>query len=75
VPWPATLTLSGNGNVGPVPFEDTTVDGVVLVLTNDSVRMRNCGSHSLSEAVTFACRGDARDDIAAGGFSYTATVG
>jgi hypothetical protein len=74
VPWPATLDASGNGMVGPVPFDDAVVDDVVLVITNDSVRMRNCGSHSFSESVTFACRGDARDDFT-GGFNYTANIG
>jgi hypothetical protein len=74
-PTAVPLTDKGEGNVTGISFDDALVDGVVLVITNSSVRMRNCGSHSLSEPVTFACRGDARDDFLSGGFNYTATVG
>ena len=58
-----------------VPFDDGTVAGVVLVITNDSVAMQNCGTHSFSE-VTFACRGDALDDFVDPGpkFNYSVDV-
>jgi hypothetical protein len=56
------LSASGGAAVNGVPFDDATVAGVVLVITNDSVAMIHCGTHSFSE-VTFACRGDAHDDF------------
>ena len=68
------LQDNGTGNITGVTFDDVLVDGVVLVITNTSTRMKNCGSHSFNQTVTFACRGDARDDFLNGGFNYTATV-
>jgi hypothetical protein len=68
------LDSSGNGSLDGVGFDDAVVDGVVLVLTNSSVRMTNCGSHSFSEPVTFACRGDARDDFFPNGFNWSIDV-
>jgi hypothetical protein len=68
------LSLDGGATVNGVPFDDATVAGVVLVITNDSVAMKHCGSHSFSTPVTFACRGDARDDFGSGGFNYSVDV-
>jgi hypothetical protein len=68
------LNDSGDAILNDVIFDEALVDGVVLVITNTSTRMKNCGSHSFNETVTFACRGDARDDFLNGGFNYTATV-
>jgi hypothetical protein len=74
VPHLVTLNENGNGTSAAIPFDDAVVSEVVLVITNDSTRMKNCGSHLFNETVTFACRGDARDDFLNGGFNYTATV-
>jgi hypothetical protein len=68
------LNARGNGSLTGVTFDDALIDGVVLVITNSSLRMTDCGSHAFSEDFTFACRGDARDDFAKGGFNYTVTV-
>jgi hypothetical protein len=66
-----TLATDGTGNVTGVVFDDALVEGVVLVLTNHSTRMEKCGSHSFSESVTFACRGNALDDFFPNGFSWS----
>ena len=68
------LSASGGATVNGIPFDDATVAGVVLVFTNDSVAMNHCGTHSFSQAVTFACRGDALDDFGSGGFNYSVDV-
>jgi hypothetical protein len=68
------LATDGTGNVTGVVFDDALVEGVVLVLTNDSTRMEKCGSHSFSESVTFACRGNALDDFFPKGFSWSMEV-
>jgi hypothetical protein len=73
VPHSLTFDASGGATSNAIPFDDATVDSVVLVFTNNSTRMRNCGSHSFSENVTFACRGDARDDFNSG-FDYIASI-
>jgi hypothetical protein len=68
------LSINGDAVVNGVPFDDATVAGVVLVITNDSVAMEHCGTHSFSSQVTFACRGDALDDFGSGGFNYSVDV-
>ena len=72
------LAADGTGNLSGIVFDDAEVEGVVLVLTNDSTRMEKCGSHSFAEPITFACRGNALDDFApnleSGRFRYEVQV-
>jgi hypothetical protein len=73
-PTAIPLATDGTGNLTGVVFDADLVDGVVLVITNDSTRMEKCGRHSFAEQVTFACRGDALDDFVNGGFKYRVDV-
>jgi hypothetical protein len=68
------LATDGTGNLTGVTFDDALVDGVVLVLTNDSTRMEKCGKHSFAEQITFACRGNALDNFLNGQFHYAVTA-
>ena len=69
----AGLDVNGNATINNVPFSPASVTGVILVLTNDSVAMTNCGSDPLGAPVQFACRGDALHDTN-NGFNWSVNV-
>jgi hypothetical protein len=68
----AELDSAGDAIVTGVPFDDANVNGVLLVITNDSLRMKQCGSYPLGSPVQFACRGVGRDDL--NGYNFSVAV-